>query len=282
MSSRSHSLWAGLVFGATWLAASSFTGSSFAEAQARELRVCSDLNNLPFSNQAGEGFENKIAELIASDLQADLKYYWFAQRRGFVRNTLNAHNCDVVIGIPVRVELVRPTKPYYESGYVFVQRSDAKPIESFDDSRLKDLKIGVQLTGNNGVNTPPAHELADRGIISNVRGYLVYGDYSKPTPLKEIIGGVANGDTDVAVVWGPEAGWLAAQEKMPMQIHPVADAKSGISMSFKIGMGVRKDDKELADELQHVIDRRQSDIDAILASYHVPHVSIPLKAETTP
>jgi len=278
MFSLSHSVRAGLVAGVAFVALSGQPSSAF----ARELRVCSDSNNLPFSNANGEGFENKIAELVAADLHADLKYYWFAQRRGFIRNTLNAHNCDVVIGIPVRVELVRPTKPYYESGYVFVQRADAKPIESFDDPRLKDLKIGVQLTGNNGVNTPPAHELADRGMVNNIHGYLVYGDYSKPTPLKEIIDGVAKGDTDVAVVWGPEAGWLAAQETVPLQIHPVADAKSGIAMSFKIGMGVRKDDKDFADELQQVIDRHQSDIDAILAAYHVPHFSIPLKAETTP
>jgi len=278
MSFLFHSFRAGLVASAVLTA---LVGQSSA-TNARKLRVCSDSNNLPFSNAQGEGFENKIAELIADDLHADLKYYWFAQRRGFIRNTLNAHNCDVVIGIPVQVELVRPTKPYYESGYVFVQRADAKPIEGFDDPHLKDLNIGVQLTGNNGVNTPPAHELAARGIINNIRGYLVYGDYSQATPLKEIVDGVVKGDTDVAIVWGPEAGWLAAQENVPLQIHPVADAKSGIAMGFKIGMGVRKDDKELADELQQVIDRHQSEIDAILAVYHVPHVSIPLKAETTP
>ncbi len=250
-------------------------------AEARDLRVCADPNNLPFSDAKGEGFENKIAELIASDMGADVKYYWFAQRRGFIRNTLNAHNCDVVIGIPIAVDMVRATKPYYRSGYVFVQRADTPAILGFDDPRLTSLKIGVQLTGNDGVNTPPAHELADRGIVSNVHGYMVYGDYAKPTPLRDIIDGVKVGDTDVAVVWGPEAGWFAANEQPGLLVTPVANARLGLPMSFDIGMGVRKDESALADELNASIERHRSDIDAILTAYHVPRLPIPTqKAET--
>jgi mxaJ protein len=250
-------------------------------AQAGEFRVCADPNNMPFSNANGDGFENKIAELVAADMGAEVKYYWFAQRRGFLRNTLNAHNCDVVIGIPVEMHMLRTTKPYYRSGYVFVQRADAAPVTGFDDPKLTQLKIGVQLTGNDGVNTPPAHELADRGIVSNVHGYMVYGDYAKPSPLKDIIDGLAAGDIDVAAVWGPEAGWFAANQKVPLRLTPVANARLPLPMSFDIGMGVRKDDAALAQELEASIDRHRSDIDSILADYHVPRLPLPTqKAET--
>jgi mxaJ protein len=250
-------------------------------AQARDLRVCADPNNLPYSDANGAGFENKIAEVIAADTGAEVKYYWFAQRRGFLRNTLNAHVCDVVIGIPVDMHMLRTTKPYYRSGYVFVQREDAAPVTGFDDPKLAQLKIGVQLTGNDGVNTPPAHELADRGIISNVHGYMVYGDYAKPSPLKDIIDGLAAGDIDVAAVWGPEAGWFAASQKVPLRLTPVANARLNLPMSFDIGMGVRKDDAALADELEAAIERHRSEIDAILTAYHVPRLPIPTqKAET--
>ncbi|WP_026595634.1 substrate-binding domain-containing protein [Methyloferula stellata] len=250
-------------------------------AAARDLRVCADPNNMPFSNANGDGFENKIAELIAADMGAEVKYYWFAQRRGFLRNTLNAHNCDVVIGIPIDIHMLHTTKPYYRSGYVFVQRADAAPITGFDDPKLTQLKIGVQLTGNDGVNTPPAHELADRGIVSNVHGYMVYGDYAKPSPLKDIIDGLAAGDIDVAAVWGPEAGWFAANQKVPLRLTPVTNARLPLPMSFDIGMGVRKDDTALAQELEASIERHRSDIDSILTDYHVPRLPLPTqKAET--
>ncbi len=250
-------------------------------AQARELRVCADPNNLPFSDAKGEGFENKIAELVASDISAEVKYYWFAQRRGFLRNTLNAHVCDVIIGIPTDMHMLRTTKPYYRSGYVFVQREDTAPVTGFDDPKLAQLKIGVQLTGNDGVNTPPAHELADRGIVSNVHGYMVYGDYAKPSPLKDIIDGLAAGDIDVAAVWGPEAGWFAANQNVPLRLTPVANARLPLPMSFDISMGVRKDDTALAQELEASIDRHRSDIDAILTDYHVPRLPLPTKKAET-
>jgi mxaJ protein len=131
------------------LALGALCGVSLA-AEARDFRVCADPNNLPYSDAKGAGFENKIAQVVATDLGADLSYFWFAQRRGFVRNTLNANVCDVVIGIPADMHMLRTTKPYYRSGYVFVQRVDHPLITSFDDPNLKHLKIGVQLIGNNG------------------------------------------------------------------------------------------------------------------------------------
>lgn len=264
------------------LALGALCGVSLA-AEARNLRVCADPNNLPYSDAKGAGFENKIAQVVATDLGADLSYFWFAQRRGFVRNTLNANVCDVVIGIPADMHMLRTTKPYYRSGYVFVQREDHPLITSFDDPNLKRLKIGVQLIGNDGVNTPPAHELADRGIIANVRGYMVYGDYEQAAPLKDIIEGLTKGDIDVAIVWGPQAAWFASQQQTPLRVTPVADSRGNLPMSFNIAMGVRKQDAQLASELEAAMNRRRAEIDAILAAYHVPRFPIPTeKAEATP
>ena len=140
-------------------------------ADERELRVCADPNNLPFSNDRGEGFENRIAELLARDLGAKLTYTWWAQRRGFIRSTLAANSCDLVIGVPAGYDLVLTTRSYYRSTYVFVTRKDSRlALSSFDDPQLRKLRIGVHLIGNDGVNVPPAHALTRRGIISNVAG----------------------------------------------------------------------------------------------------------------
>ena len=168
------------------------------------LRVCADPNNLPFSDAHGGGFENKIVELMARDLGQTVHYTWWAQRRGFVRNTLKADSCDLWPGVAAGLEtLATTTRPYYRSSYVFVSRADRHlDIRSFDDPRLRALKIGVQMVGNDAQNTPPTHALARRGIIGNVRGFMLYGDYTQPSPPAAIVDAVARGDVDVAVVWG--------------------------------------------------------------------------------
>src|SRR4051794_25389642 len=144
------------------------------------LRVCADPNNLPFSNARGEGFENKLVDLVARDLGAKVQYTWWAQRRGYVRNTLKDRRCDLWPGVATQVEMLATTRPYYRSSYVFVTRADRNlEIASFDDPRLKQVKIGVQMIGDDASNTPPTHALARRGVIDNVRGYMLYGDYSK-------------------------------------------------------------------------------------------------------
>ena len=177
------------------------SGSEAQPLPQRQLRVCADPNNLPFSNDRLEGFENKIAALIARDLNATVTYTWWAQRRGFLRNTLKAATCDLVIGIPSRVDAVLTTSPYYRSTYVFVYQKDTgPPVRSLDDPILRTVKIGVQLIGDDGTNTPPAHALAHRHIIQNVVGYSVYGDYAQANPTARIIEAVAQGAVDVAVV----------------------------------------------------------------------------------
>ena len=203
----------------------SLSSSTAPAASTRELRVCSDPNNLPFSNDRSEGFENRIAELIARDLQATLHYTWWAQRRGFVRNTLREGRCDLIIGVPAGYDPVLTTKPYYRSTYVFVWRRERQlTLNSFDDPRLHSLRIGVHLMGDDGANAPPAHALARRGIINNVVGYTIYGDYSEANPPARVLDALAAGAIDVAVVWGPLAGYFASREPAPLEFVPVVPA----------------------------------------------------------
>jgi mxaJ protein len=243
-----------------------------APVRARELRVCADPNNLPFSKADGSGFENEIASILAKELGADLSYTWFAQRRGFLRNTLNAGKCDVVMGYAAGIPLLRATRPYYRTSYVFVRRAADAPIRSFDDPQLRTARVGVELIGDDGANTPPVHDLAKRGIVRNVHGYMIYGDYRTEAPQSPIMAAVANGTLDVAIVWGPVAGYFAAREASPLSIYPVPfDAAAlDLPMTFDIAAGVRKGDEQLAQDLNKAITAHRADIDAILARYGVP------------
>jgi mxaJ protein len=241
-------------------------------ADAAVLRVCADPNNLPFSDRAGRGFENEIIELIARDLGSTVDYTWWAQRRGYVRHTLKADICDIWSGVASGAEMMTSTRPYYRSSYVFVTRADrGLHIDSFDDPQLRKL-IGVQMVGSDAMNTPPAHALARRGIVQNVRGYMLYGDYRQPHPTSAIIDAVENGDVDVAVVWGPMAGYFAAQGSTPLTIEPVQPWRDGIElpMAFYISMGVRRGDNALLQRLNDSLERNHAAISAILAEYHVP------------
>jgi mxaJ protein len=250
-----------------------------AAVAGREIKVCSDPNNLPFSNQRQEGFENRIAELVARDLDARLTYVWWAQRRGFVRNTLNQGQCDVLIGVPSSFERASTTTPYYRSTYVFVTRRDRHlKIASFDDPALRRLRIGVQMIGDDFTNTPPAHALSNRRIISNVRGYSVYGDYRQPNPPARVIDAVARDDVDVAVAWGPLAGYFAQREPVPIDITPVSPQIDlpFLPFVFDISMGVRRGNDVLKAELNTVIQRRKAEIDRILDQYGVPRAPTPI------
>ena len=241
------------------------------------LRVCADPNNLPFSNRQGEGFENRIAQLIARDTGADLAYTWWAQRRGFFRNTLAAGACDLVVGVPSRFERVLATRPYYRSSYVFVTRAGGPDIRSFDDPALRTRRVGVQLIGDDYANTPPAHALARRGIVANVVGFDVYGDYAQDSPPSRIVAAVARGAVDVAVVWGPLAGYYARRQPVPLRLVPVSPPMDppGLSFVFDISMGVRRGDTAMRDRLDQVLQRRRPEIDAILRQYGVPRVDGP-------
>jgi mxaJ protein len=253
-----------------------------AVAPERVLRVCADPNNLPFSNQRLEGFENRIADVIARELGARLEYEWWAQRRGFVRHTLNAGTCDVIVGAPTRFELAATTRPYYRSTYVFVTRSGEPVPASFDDPLLKRVVVGVQLIGDDSANSPPAHALAARGIVRNVRGYSVYGDYRQPNPPAAIVRAVADGDLDVAVAWGPMAGFFAKHEPAPLTLTPVSlDTGAGsLPLMFDMSMAVARGNDALLAELDRAISSRRDDLDAILREFGVPRADHGQRTET--
>ena len=236
------------------------------------LRVCADPNNLPFSNRRLEGFENRLAELVARDLHTEIEYTWWAERRGFLRNTLKAGVCDVVLGLPTGIEMASTTRPYYRSSYVFVSRAARHlDIRSFDDPRLQQLRIGVQLTGDDYANTPPAHALARRGLVANVVGYTVYGDYAEDSPPARIIDAVASGVIDIAVVWGPLAGFHALRQRERLAVDPVTPTVDPpFPMTFAIAVGVRHGDDGRRAAIDAILARRRGEIARLLASYGVP------------
>jgi mxaJ protein len=244
-----------------------------ARGAERILRVCADPNNLPFSNAREEGFENRIARLIASEIGARLNYTWYAQRRGFIRNTLGAGACDAIIGIPHNLEAVDATRPYYRSTHVFVTRArDGLTVRSMDDPRLARLRIGVHVVGDDYASLPPLQALGRRGLVRNVSGYSLYGNYAEPDPPARLVEAVAKGDVDLAIVWGPLGGYFAARQTVALQVTQIANDTDGpgVPFSFDISMGVRKGDRQLRQTLQDVLNGHQAEIERILRTYRIP------------
>lgn len=236
-------------------------------------RVCADPNNLPFSNHQQQGFENKLAELLAREFKSELQYTWWPQRRGFFRNTLDAGVCDVVMGVPMGFDPVLTTQPYYRSTYVFVHPQQAAyRITAFDAPELRHLKIGVHLIGDDYMNSPPAHVLAAKGIVDNVVGYSVFGNYAEDSPPGKIIRAVAEKEIDVAIVWGPIAGYFAKQQTLPLLLTPVptADSSPTLPLSYSIALGVRRQDEERKTRLNDLLQRKATEIRALLIEYGVP------------
>ena len=240
--------------------------------QPQALRVCADPDNLPYSHQDGSGFENRIAQLIASDFGLPLQYAWLPDRRGFVRKTMGAGLCDLIVGVPADFERTLNTRAYYRSGYMLVEPATqrASPA-SFADPLLRQWRVGVQLVGDDLATTPPGHALAQAGAVENVVGYPVPGE--QPAAAR-IVQALARGELDAAFVWGPQAGYYAQHAGVPLRLHyvpPPATLKDQ-PFQFAIAMGVRRGDRALRDRLDDFIVRRQSDIDRILAGYGVPRV----------
>lgn len=251
-------------------------GASLAGAAMKPaLRVCADPNNLPYSNKDQQGFENQLASMVGQELGRRVEYTWWAQRRGFFRNTLNDGLCDVVLGVPTSIEMVRRTKPYYRSSYVFVtQRRRNLRIQSLDDPILRRLKIGVSMVGDDYASTPPAAAMIKRGLAGNLVSFSVYGDYATPNPPARLIDAVRSGQVDVAMAWGPLAGYFARDGDSSLVVTPVTPEIDlpFLPMTFDIAMGVRRDDSLFAAKLDTIIDRRRGSIDSLLARYGVPRL----------
>jgi mxaJ protein len=242
-----------------------------AQVRTNQFRVCADPNKLPYSNERLEGFENKIAERIAKELGALATYTWWPDRRGFIRNTLRANLCDVVAGVPNGYDQVRWTRPYYRSTYVFVYaRNGGFRVRSWDDPVLRNARIGVVAA------TPPADAMIRKGLIQNVVSYRLTIDYTTEYP-GEIVDHVAAGKIDVAIIWGPVAGYFAKNQSVPLEVVPVPEIPGlEVPFSYEISMGVRKADRERQAQLDEILVRIEPEIRKILDDYGVPRVEGPL------
>jgi quinoprotein dehydrogenase-associated probable ABC transporter substrate-binding protein len=229
-------------------------------------RACADPHDLPFSNEAGEGFENKIAELFARKLGKSVEYTFYPDATGFIRNTLNAHRCDVVLGIAQGDDLVQPTSPYYRTGYVAAYRQDGplKGLDSLGDARLKAARIGIV------AGTPPATLLAENGLLGRIKSYALVVDTRFDSPTHQMMDDLDRGEIDVALLWGPLAGYYAAKAKTPTAVVPLVKEQGGPPMVYRIVMGVRHSDQNWKRALNKLISENQGDIQAILRSYGVP------------
>jgi mxaJ protein len=251
-----------------------------AAAAKRELRVCADPDNLPFSNQKQEGFENRIAKLLAREMHATLRYTFKPQRRGFLRRTLQAKECDLVMGVPAGLDEVLATKPYYRSTYVFVYRADKDiHLRSFDDPALRELRIGLHAYSQDSGNTPPAHALARRGIVGNVVGFAQSDAGPSGNPPQRIVESIAAGRIDVGIVWGPFGGYFAQRQQRKLEVVPVSPAVDPpFPFVYDIAMGVRRGEDAFQREVEAILDRKQGEIRRILEEYGVPLVEPPQSA----
>lgn len=253
----------------SWALVIALLSSTAAMSQSRELRVCADPDNLPFSNMQQQGFENRIAELVAGTLEAHLIYIWQRMGRGFVREYLSSGKCDLLIGVPTNYRPVLTTAPYYRSTYVFLSRRDEPQIDSFDSPHLRRLKIGVQVLEED--YTPPGRALARRGLQSDIVGFETTGKEAG-----SIIEAVADHRVDVALVWGPLAGYFAQRYRHVLQMHPVVPEVDppDLPFTFSISMGVRKGNASLRDELNSILAQHSREIRAILTNFGVPQIAL--------
>ncbi|MGA7658213.1 MAG: substrate-binding domain-containing protein [Methylocella sp.] len=230
------------------------------------LRVCADPRDLPFSNEAGEGFENKIAELLAQKLGKTLAYEFYPGATGFVRNTLNARRCDVIMGMPQGDDIVQGTNPYYRTTYSLVSRqgSGLENVDTLEDPLLQNKRIGIV------AGTPPATNLAVNGLLGNIKSYPLVVDTRVDAPTSTMMGDLEGDRIDVAILWGPIAGYLAKNAKIPVKVTPLVKETSGQRMIYRIGMGVRHSDQEWKRLLNKLIAENQAEITHILTTYGVP------------
>ncbi|MET0676827.1 MAG: substrate-binding domain-containing protein [Bradyrhizobium sp.] len=243
------------------------------------LRVCADPHNLPFSNEKGEGYENKIAELFAEKLQKKLDYTFFPQVMGFVRMTLGAHRCDVIMGIPQGDDMVQGTNPYYRTTYAIVakQGGGLEDVDSLEDERLKGKHIGIV------AGTPPGTNMAINGLMANAKPYPLMVDTRLESSAESMIADLVSGQIDAAILWGPMAGFHARKANPPLHVTPLVKEKSGPRLAFRIGMGVRGADQNWKRQLNRLIQENQGAINKILLDYGVPLLDDndrPIGAET--
>jgi quinoprotein dehydrogenase-associated probable ABC transporter substrate-binding protein len=229
-------------------------------------RACADPRDLPFSNEAGEGFENKIAELFSKKLGKGLAYTFYPGATGFVRNTLNAQRCDVMLGVALGDDIVQPTNAYYRTAYAaaYPQNGPLAGLDTLSDVRLKTARIGVV------AGTPPVNYLAVNGLLGQIKSYALVVDTRYESPTAQMMDDLDKGVIDVALVWGPIGGYYESKAKTPLALALLTKETGGPKMAYRIAMGVRHSDQNWKRELNKLIQQNRAEIDVILRSYRVP------------
>jgi quinoprotein dehydrogenase-associated probable ABC transporter substrate-binding protein len=255
-----------IVRGVSRAQTSESTDLSIELVDPKVLRVCADPRNLPFSNEKGEGFENKLAELFAEKLQKKLDYMYFPQATGFVRMTLAAHRCDVIMGFPQGDDLVQGTNPYYRTAYALVakQGSGLDEVTTLEDGRLKGKRIGIV------AGTPPATNMAANGLMTNAKPYPLMIDTRFDSSAVTMIKDLMSDEIDAGVLWGPIAGYFARQANPPLHVTPLVKETSGPRLAYRIGMGVRPADQNWKRLLNRLIQENQPAINKVLLDFGVP------------
>ena len=264
----------------SWFAALALLGGlDIARAQTNEsgdlsielidpkvLRVCADPRNMPFSNEKGEGFENKIAELFAEKLQKKLDYAYYPGATGFVRNTLGSHRCDVILGFPQGDDLAQGTNPYYRTAYALIVRqgSGLEDVTTLEDRRLKDKHIGIV------AGTPPATDMAVYGLMANAKPYPLMIDTRVDSSAEAMINDLTSGNIDAGILWGPMAGFYAKKANPALHVTPLVKEKTGPRLVYRVGMGVRAADQNWKRQLNGLIQENQPAINKILLEFGVP------------
>lgn len=260
------------------LALLALAAATSAYAAAGTLRVCADPNNLPWSNRQQQGFENRLAEMIGNDFGMKVEWVWFPQRNDSFRKTLDAGLCDMVMGAPAGLEEASVTQPYYVSSYAFLARRDRHlHLTGLDDPQLRHLRIGVHTLGDEDGDIPPVNALVRRGMVRNLVGYSIFGDPDQTNPAANLIQAVVDRKVDVAVVWGPLAGYFARHSAVPLVLTPIVSdpGNPSLPMSFSIGIGVRPGNQALRARLDAELARRRPQIHRLLVAYGIPQVTPP-------
>ena len=241
--------------------------SAKAENADGVLRVCADPQNMPFSNEKGEGFENKLIDLIAAKLDLHVSYVWLPQVMGHVATLPDDTDCDVLMGYAQGTGLIEDTNPYYRTSYVLIYRQDDKSlagVQSLADDRLKSKKIGIL------ARTPPVSAMAINGLMANSRSFEVKGDRNAAGAVEDVIAAIASGDIDAGILWGPLGGYFTQNAKVPLALVPLVKEKAGPATIYPITMGVQPNEPEWKHKLNKLIADNQADIYAMLSEYNVP------------
>jgi quinoprotein dehydrogenase-associated probable ABC transporter substrate-binding protein len=269
---------AGISLAALLMATGSATAQPADLVSRTALRVCADPANMPFSNEAGEGFENKIAELLAADLKLPLEYTWFPQVTGFVRNTLGAKRCDLVMGYVAAGEVIQNTNPYYRSAWVLVLPKDRglDGIEALDDARLKGKRLGIV------AGAPPATVMATNGLMAHAKPYALMVDRRYESPAEEMLRDIKAGEIEAGILWGPIAGYYVKKSGMPLAVVPLLHETKTVPMTYRITLGLRHGETEWKHRLNDFLDVYRVEIQSILLQYGVPLLDEQDNAITAP